>query len=306
MSKRVLIAIITGVVAAIIVVVAVLAFVYSRSNNYRLLKLYEFEGTGVVRREGKGDITPYPNMVLESGDKIALETGRLTIQADEDKYIHLDEHTEIQLNASGTGDNSRTEIQLLRGGISNDIRNKLSADSSYEINTPNSTMAVRGTVFYAYIYEIDGVKYTRVCVFDGVVSTRLVYKDGTVSEQEVPVGKGKEIIIYEDGTTTDYLYAEPQDIDYDTLPDNVLEDLRDIIVIDGKELSITSAEITRILEGPYYVTFMYGDIPFGTQTVEKGQTATVPSLSPAATGGWDFVFTQTIERDTVIEWSDAG
>ena len=301
MSKK-MIAIIAGIAAVVVAAVVVLVFVLNKGDSYRLLKLYEFSGSGAVTREGKGEITPYANMVLESGDKISLETGVLTIQADEDKYIHLDEHTEIELVASGTGDSSKTKIELLRGGVSNDIRNKLSANSSYEINTPNSTMSVRGTVFYTFIYEIDGVKYTRVCVFEGEVATKLVYKDGTVAEVSVPVGKGKEIIIYEDGTTTDYLYTEPKDIDYNTIPENVLRDLKDMIDNEGKTLSITSPEITRILEGPYYVTFMYNGVEFGTQTVEKGDKATVPSLSPAATGGWEFDFNTAIERDTTIEW----
>lgn len=301
MNKR-LIAIIASAAAVVIAVAAVLFFVLRKDDSYRLLKLYEFEGTGSVTREGKGEITPYTNMVLESGDKVTLNTGRLTIQADEDKYIHLDEQTEIMLVASGSGDNSKTQIELLKGGISNDIRNKLTGQSSYEINTPNSTMSVRGTVFYTFIYEIDGVKYTKVCVFEGTVTTRLVYKDGTVSEKEVPVGKGKEIIIYEDGTTTDYLYDEPQDIDYNSLPENVLRDLQVMIESEGKDLSITSPEITRILEGPYEVTFMFGEIEFGTQTVEKGGLAQVPMLSPAATGSWNFNFNEPIERDTSIEW----
>ena len=304
MNKK-LIAIIGGVTVVLIAVAIVLFIVLKKDESYRLLKLLEFQGAGSVTREGKGEITPYANMVLENGDIVALDTGTLTIQADDDKFIYFDEHTKIRLNASGSDQNSKTNIEIMAGGITSDIRNKLSADSSYEINTPNSTMSVRGTVFYTFIYEIDGVKYTRVCVFEGVVTTHLVYKDGTVSEVEVPVGKGKEVIIYEDGTTTDYLYDEPQDIDYNTLPDEVLVELRDI-VNSGKELSITSPEITRILEGPYIVSFMYGNTVFGTQTVEKGKTATVPVLMPAATGDWDFNFSTPIERDTEIKWDNEG
>ena len=302
MGKKKIIIIAVAAAAVIAVAGIILFFVFNKEDSYRLLKLYEFEGTGLVSREGKGDITPYANMVLESGDKISLETGILTIQADEDKFIHLDEHTTIRLVASGTSANSKTQIELLDGGITSDIRNKLSVDSTYEINTPNSAMSVRGTVFYTFIYEIDGVKYTRVCCFEGEVETRLVYKDGTVSEETVSVLKGKEVIIYEDGTTTDYLYSEPQDIDYNTLPEEVLEELRDLIDNDGKDLSITSPEITRILEGPYNVTFTYNGNVFGTQTVDKGDLAQVPTLSPSMTGGWDFNFSEPIERDTTIEW----
>lgn len=303
MNKKV-IATIAGVAVALIAVAVTLFFVLPKNESYRLLKMYEFDGTGTVTRAGKGDITPYANMVLESGDKISLDTGVLTIQADDDKFIHLDEHTTIQLVATGTSTNSKTSIEILEGGITSDIRNKLSADSTYEVNTPNSAMSVRGTVFYTYVYEIDGVKYTRTCCFEGEVTSRLVYKNGQYSVEEVPVIKGKEVIIYDDGTTTDYLYDEPQDIDYSTLPREVLLKLRDHIDTQGEDLSITSDEITRILEGPFYVTFTYNGQEFGTQIVNNGELAQVPALSPSETGSWDFDFKKPIDRDTTIEWKE--
>ena len=303
MNKKI-IATIAGVAVALIAVVVALILFLPKNESYRLLKMYEFEGTGVVTRSGKGDITPYANMVLESGDKVSLDTGVLTIQADDDKFIHLDEHTTIQLIATGTSANSKTSIELIEGGITSDIRNKLSADSTYEVNTPNSAMSVRGTVFYTYVYEIDGVKYTRTCCFEGEVTSRLVYKNGTYSVEEVPIIKGKEVIIYEDGTTTDYLYDEPQDIDYTTLPKEVLLDLKDHIDTQGEDLSITSNEITRILEGPFYVTFTYKGQEFGTQILNAGELAQVPALSPSENGSWDFDFTKPIERDVTIEWKE--
>ncbi len=301
--NRKVIAIIAGAAVAVTAVVVSFVVFHSKGDNYRLLKLFEFDGTGFVTRESKGDIVPYTNMVLESGDKISLKTGMMTIQADDDKFIHLDENTTIQLVASGTSANSKTAIEIIEGGITSDIRNKLSADSTYEINTPNSAMSVRGTVFYTYTYEVDGVKYTRTCCFDGEVASRLVYKNGTESEEIVSVPKGKEVIIYEDGTTTDYLYSEPQDIDYNTLPDEILLQLRDMIDKEDKELSITSPEITRILEGPYYITFMYNGTEFGTQIVEKDELVEVPFLNPSTTGGWDFNFDEPIKRDATIEWN---
>ena len=165
-------------------------------------------------------------------------------------------------------------------------------------------MSVRGTVFYTYVYENDGVKYTRTCCFEGEVTSRLVYKNGTYSVEEVPIIKGKEVIIYEDGTTTDYLYDEPQDIDYTTLPKEVLLDLKDHIDTQGEDLSITSNEITRILEGPFYVTFTYNGQEFGTQILNAGELAQVPALSPSENGSWDFDFTKPIDRDTTIEWKE--
>ena len=299
-SKKKLI-IIVSLLVVIAAAIAVVLIVMNKKDEYRLLKVFEVEGTANVSREGKGDIAPYINMVLESGDKVSLDTGKLSIQADEDKYIYLEEQTEIVLKASGNSSDSKTQIEVLKGSITNDIQNKLSEDSTYEVNTPNSTMAVRGTVFYVMIYEIDGVKYTRICVFDGQVDTKLVYKDGTVAKEAVSVMKGKEVTIYEDGTTTDYV-SEPKDIDYDTLPDDVLKKLISINDDGNNKLSITNPEITRILEGPYYVTFTYNGEVFGTQTVKKGEKAEEPKLSPAESGKWNYNFNEPVERDITIEW----
>lgn len=62
----------------------------------------------------------------------------------------------------------------------NYLSEKLNEKSSYEVTVPNSTMAVRGTVFrVAIVYDEDGDSYTTVQVFDGIVGCRLVFPDGT-------------------------------------------------------------------------------------------------------------------------------
>lgn len=294
-----------GIVIAAVVMLAIVigAIVFLNLNKkkvYRLLKIYEVEGKANVSREDTGNIEPYENMVLESGDKVSLETGKLTIKADEDKYIYLEDDTELVLVAEGDSNNSKTSIDLLKGAITNDIQNKLSSESSYEINTPNSTMSVRGTIYRVCVYEIDGVKYTKVSVFEGEVVTRLRYADGTYSDEEVSVTKGKEVIIYDDGTKTDYVSA-PTDIDYNELPDNVLK-LIEIEVKDDRDIPVEPEEIERILNGPFNVVFNYQGSEFGRQTVEKNGNASVPTLSPSESGSWDFDFSTPIERDIIIEW----
>lgn len=48
----------------------------------------------------------------------------------------------------------------------NYLSEKLSEKSSYEVTVPNSTMAVRGTVFrVAIVYDEGGDSYTTVQVF---------------------------------------------------------------------------------------------------------------------------------------------
>lgn len=299
-SKKKVILIVLVAVLIILVGVLVIILGINREKVYRVLKVYAAEGECWVDRENTGKLDPYVNMNLESGDRIGLVDGSFTIRADEDKYIYLDDHTELRLEADGDAKNSRTKIELITGGITNDIQNKLSMDSSYEINTPNSTMSVLGTIYYVKVYEENNVTYTKVAVFQGSVATRLVYGDKTVSQTVVAVPDGKEVLIYDDGQKTDYV-SEPTDIDYHELPEEVLRYLGDVDSED-RQVSITKEEVNQILEGPYTVTFMYGDHEFGRQTVMKGKKATVPVLSPEPEGEWEFDFNEEIDRDIVVKW----
>lgn len=214
----VLILLVCMLVACIAVIAVVLG---GKKEEYRLIKIYEYDGDGVVNRKSLGDMEPYNNMILESGDNVRLNTGLMNLKLDDDKYVYVEENTEFTIEAIGTEENSKTTINLKSGAITNDIQNKLSEESTYEINTPNVTISVRGTNYRVGIYEDDkGVKYSRVSVFEGKVTTKLVMADGTVADEELDVDAGKEITIIQDDSATDYL-GEPADIDYSTLPESV-------------------------------------------------------------------------------------
>lgn len=299
MKKKKIVLIIIGILLVISIAAAAIVLLTNKEEAYRIVKVYEFEGDATVSRTDLGDIEPYNNMLLESGDNIKFNTGLMTLKLDDDKYVYVEENTEFSLEATGTADNSKTTINLKSGALTNEIQNKLSGESSYEINTPNSTMSVRGTTYRVEIYQDkDGVNYTRVSVFEGKVTTKLIYADGTVSEQEVGVDAGKEVIIYEDDTTTDYL-GDVKDIDYSTLPDDVLLIVGEVFDMDE---TMTDEEIIRTYKGPFTVTFLYNGNTFGTQIVEMGECAQMPTLMPAQKGSWDFDFSQPITADTEIVW----
>ena len=298
-KKKTIIVITAGVLVAIIVALVLFLTVF-RKDAYRILKVFEYSGKASVTRQDIGNIEPYNNMVLESGDTVALDEGKLVLLADEDKYIHLEEGTELVLNATGSSDTSKTTIELKSGAITNDIQNKLSEGSSYEVNTPNSTMSVRGTIFRVEVYEENGIKYTRVSVFEGKVASRLIYKNGDVADNEVTIEKGKEVLIYEDDNTVDYV-SPPRDIDYSDLPESVIE-LLDKALSDGRDLDIARDELEKYLNSIVTVTFVYDGKVFGTQTIERGGKAVEPTLTPAASGSWDWDFSKKVNKDTTIEW----
>ena len=301
MNKKVVIIVASVLLVTIAAVGVVVGLFMFKNKSYRVLKIFEYEGTAAVVRESIGEIEPYINMILESGDKVSLERGTLVLKADEDKFIHLENGTSIVINASGTAENSKTTIELLNGAITNDVQNKLTDESSYEIHTPNSTMSVRGTVFRVWMWEENGIKYTKISVFDGEVVSKLVYSDGTVSDDEVSIAKGKEVVIYEDGTTTDYL-TDTTDIIYEDLPSGVVELLIDV-VDDGRTLVPTKKELEAILEKKITITYMYNGQVFGVKEATKGDVLVRPALTPTQSGDWNWNFQDRAEEDMVIEWN---
>ena len=159
-KKGPLIGAIAGV-AVVILAVVVILLLNRKEAVYRIIKVFELDGKSTVTRQDIGDLDAYDNMVLESGDQVYVDTGSLTLKMDEDKYVYAEEKTRFQLEAAGTSENSKTRIRLEEGILTNEIQNKLSDESSYEVNTPNSTMSVRGTIYMVDVYEENGIRYTK-------------------------------------------------------------------------------------------------------------------------------------------------
>ncbi|MCQ2521054.1 MAG: FecR family protein [Lachnospiraceae bacterium] len=303
--------IIAGILVCAAVAAVLIILTRNRAEAYRIIKVYEKEGEAKVNRDPIGDIEVYLNMLLESGDKVSVGDGILTLQLDDDKFVYAEANTDFELIAEGTKKNSKTTINLLEGSIANDIQNKLSKESYYEINTPNSTMAVRGTVYYVgtYVGE-DGKRYTKISVFDGAVDADLVFSDGTRADNTKLVQQGKEILIYtdDDEEITDYVFDDVRDIVYEELPLKVLESLEKIEENNESRIELPE-EVHALIEemkeeakGPFTVTFMYGNNVFATQTIELGGKATIPTFQPEPTGDWDFDFSTLITEDTEIHW----
>lgn len=301
-----IILILAALITAIVVIINV-----GKKEEYRIIKVYETEGRNIVTRINIGEIDAYENMVLENGDNVSVGTGRLTLKLDDDKYLYAEANTQFELLASGNSMNSKTTINLIDGSIANELQKKLNDDSYYEINTPNSTMSVRGTIYYVstYIGE-DGIRYTKVTVFDGTVETDLILPDGSKGNSNKLVEKGKEIIIYTDdkaegGSITDYA-NDIRDINYDELPASLLDTIRNMKDKEGNTLLIPENVLDEIdlgkEEGPYTVTFMYGNDVFATQQVNWGEKAKKPKLQPEQTGEWDFDFNSLVKEDISINW----
>ena len=187
--------IITAVAAAVVAAGIVAGVLLTRQDSYRVLKVFELMGTASVTRESAGDIDAYVGMNLESGDVVSVDdNSNMRISLDSDKYVLLDAGTVLELVAAGNEKDSRTTLNLREGAILNEITSALSENSSYEVNAPKATMAVRGTSYSVTVTK-DGDKYIiELDTFHGKVAVRLISEDGTPGE-EVMVGEGKSVLI---------------------------------------------------------------------------------------------------------------
>ena len=237
-----------AIMGLLIVSALFISFGMKKEESYRDIKVMSIKGTATVERASVGSLDAYEDMKLESGDRLSVDSSSsLILSMDDNKYAMLEPGSSLTLEADGTRENSRTVIHLEAGAVMNYLSEKLSEKSSYEVTVPNSTMAVRGTVFrVAIVYDEDGDSYTTVQVFDGIVGCRLVFPDGTISEEEVQLAPGKEVLIHGDTEISEYVGDKGHDIDYTTLNREALEFLL-FCIDDGSDLCLTREEVEELL-----------------------------------------------------------
>ena len=237
-----------AIMGLLIVSALIISFGMKKEESYRDIKVMSIKGTATVERASVGSLDAYEDMKLESGDRLSVDSSSsLILSMDDNKYAMLEPGSSLTLEADGTRENSRTVIHLEAGAVMNYLSEKLSEKSSYEVTVPNSTMAVRGTVFrVAIVYDEDGDSYTTVQVFEGIVGCRLVFPDGRIDEEEVQITPGREVQIHGDTEISEYVGDKGHDIDYTTLNREALEFLL-FCIDDGSDLCLTREEVEELL-----------------------------------------------------------
>lgn len=220
-----------------------------KEEAYRMIQVLEVSGSVSVERVSMGAMDVYEGMRLESGDKITVGAGSwLKIKMDEDKYALVEPDSVLRLEASGSSTDSKTVFHLEAGAVSNRLEEKLSEASSYEVNTPNSTMAVRGTVFRVEVtVDEDGVSVSNLSVYSGSLATRLVYPDGTMDEAQeaVLLAAGTASQIWSNDVLSEYVTTDAE-LELDNLRLKTLEFLQEAQDA-GQDLAIPQEELEDLI-----------------------------------------------------------
>lgn len=242
MTKKVWVMIGAVLAAAAAVIVACVVLTGGKNEAYRSILVYQVNGHATITRERVGVMKAYENLMLQSGDAVAVASGSsLRLKLDDDKYILAEQDTLMNIVAEGDAEDSKTYIDLQKGSVTSEIQNKLKEGATYEVNTPNSIMAVRGTIFRVDVeLDADGNPNTKLTVLQGTVATKAVLADGTVSDEEVLVESGNELIIEGMPTSFEDLRV-PEEIDYDSLP-SIVTDYIEALKQGGTKMALNAAE----------------------------------------------------------------
>ncbi|MBO4267714.1 MAG: FecR domain-containing protein [Lachnospiraceae bacterium] len=184
-----------GAIAVVAIVVALIFIFTGGEDAYRSIKVFEIDGTCTVERDGD-TLDAFKNMSLSSGDSFTVGEGSFArLKLDDDKYVYLEANTKINLTATGTANDSKTMVYIERGSMLTEVKKKLSATSSYDIVTPNTTMSIRGTKTLTEVIEdvVTGHVQTSNAVLEGQVKIKAVKvkADGTVVSVERDLGAGE-------------------------------------------------------------------------------------------------------------------
>lgn len=219
----------------------------------RTIVVEETNGTTVVLDEENGSTNAYKGMHLFSGNDVTVQkASNMTMLLDMDKYVFAEETSHFWLEASGSSDSSKTVIYLDEGAVLNRIKNPLENGSVYQVDTPNSTMAVRGTVFRVVVLKgKDGQVYTYLQVFDGSVKVDLKNTEGEYNGVSETFDAGQAAVIRGNTDISEFIVGEDGiiylQIDLSSLPPETAEKLLEYIE-DGDEIAVDKEILAAIAE----------------------------------------------------------
>lgn len=211
--------IIIGVASVVLVAAGVVTtVVLTKDDTYRTIAIEELTGQSIVTDDKNNSQDAYKGMHLESGDSIIVkEDSNMTLLLDMDKYVFADEGTKFWVEATGNSEkaNTKTKIHLEEGSVLCRLDSKLGDDEAYEVETPNSVMSVRGTIFRMSIYQDEnGENYTRIDVLEGAVKVDLHTEDGKKNGEEGTIEAGQSGLVHSNPEISEFVVGE-SDISYD-------------------------------------------------------------------------------------------
>ena len=180
--------IIIGIILVVAIVIVGIILVVG-NKGHRVIKVDNVTGEASLERKAN-EQEIYEGINLKSQDAVITgQDGQVELLIDSDKHVLARENTKFKVVSSGNENKGKLKIELLYGTSLVEIENKLPKDATFEVETPNATIGVRGTIFETS-YDEDENK-TVVVVTSGVVEV-------TTDTETVMVEEGQKAIVVDD------------------------------------------------------------------------------------------------------------
>ncbi len=228
MKKKILIPLIAGV---LVVIGVVLFLIFKlKSTSYFNIKIMDTSGTVNVDRDGSS-MDAYEGLKIRDKDYLRVgHDGFTRIDCDRSTYSHFEHDTEASFIADSE---KKLTINLIKGEMVVELQKKFSNDENLSVKTPNTTMAIRGTVVAVKVIpeEDGGVRTINYCL-EGKAEIEIA--DG--STETIKAGEGRLVVTDADDNVTENKAVgaeefEFKDIDVDSLK-GADEDAKMIVNID--------------------------------------------------------------------------
>ena len=228
--KSKIIPVLIGIVLVVGIVGGVLFY---QSKGYRSIAVDELKGD--VRAVGdKKDGSLFVGEHLYDGDFVSVANdSSLTLVADTNKYLYADENTSFKIEYASEMSKSKIKIHMESGSTLSVLNEKLADGEIYEVDTPNSTMSVRGTSFRVTVYKAsDGFDYMLTEVKTGTVVVKLKDPEGKFTGEEHAFDAGESGLTRGNEETSEFIKTMDDyvwTLDYENLPEDNIERLIEII-----------------------------------------------------------------------------
>ena len=146
-----------------------------------------------------------PGALLKSDDGLRVGSdAELTLNADGNKQIYMQESSEIRLEASGTPENGKTRIHLEDGGILIRLEEPLAQGELFQIQTDGALVSIgQGVVRVSKVKD-----HTLIEVFHGAAEATL-----TGSGKKTTAEAGEALLISTQGEKASFVLADEIDQD---------------------------------------------------------------------------------------------
>jgi len=140
MKKKILIPVIAGV---LVIIGLVLFLVFTSDDSYYSIKILETKGTVSIDRDKKS-INAEKGLKMRDKDYITLaDDGFARVDCDRSTFIRFEHDTEASFAANSE---KKLKIKLVKGEMVVEVQEKYESGEALNIVTPNTVMAIRGTV----------------------------------------------------------------------------------------------------------------------------------------------------------------